>query len=429
MIDELRLEQQQQLSQQQIQSLQLLAMDNIELEGFLQNEHLENPLLEYSSQGTGLRKGEVDAFWNRDIRESAAEENKIKPYLQEQLPMEKFTKKEWELFEFLIDCLDEHGFFKGNIDEIAKMNHISCQMVEKCLEELRLLEPVGIFAENLQECLLRQLEVLGISNPELEKIIKEHLEDVAEGKISSISRELKLSTLQVRKYIAMIEHLNPCPMAGFSTGETKYIVPDMIAVQGESGWEILLNDSWMGDYGLNDYYIHMMKETKDAELYEYFQKKLERARFIVNSIEQRRKTLLMIGNTLLEHQKGYFEGKEPLRPMTMTALAKELGINSSTVSRAIKGKYIQSPRGTLELKSLFSAGVHQNGGEKGEAVTADEIKNQIFKLIKAEDKRKPYSDTKLVQLLQQESIQISRRAVAKYREEMGIRGSFERKEE
>ncbi|MFW5646988.1 MAG: RNA polymerase sigma-54 factor, partial [Acetivibrio ethanolgignens] len=251
MIDELRLEQQQQLSQQQIQSLQLLAMDNIELEGFLQNEHLENPLLEYSSQGTGLRKGEVDAFWNRDIRESAAEENKIKPYLQEQLPMEKFTQKEWELFEFLIDCLDEHGFFKGNIEEIAKMNHVSCQSVEKCLEELRLLEPVGIFAENLQECLLRQLEVLGISNPDLEKIIKEHLEDVAEGKISSISRELKLSTLQVRKYIAMIEHLNPCPMAGFSTGETKYIVPDMIAVQGESGWEILLNDSWMGDYGLN----------------------------------------------------------------------------------------------------------------------------------------------------------------------------------
>lgn len=432
------LEQHQQLSQSQIQSLEILALDNVELESFLQNEHLENPLLEYTPSqlspweekpyvGGGYTEGVILEESSREL--AAAQENVIKDYLLEQLPMEQYTKEEWRLIDFLIDSLDRQGFFSGDISETAKMNGVPEMAVKRCLEDLKELEPTGIFSRDLKECLKRQLSVLDIENKELDEIIENHLEDVAEGRISSISRKMKLSTLQTRKYIAIIEHLNPRPMAGFSTGKTEYIVPDVIVRQGASGWEVVLNDSWLGECRLSDYYMRMMQETKDTELRDYFGQKLERARFITNCIEQRKRTMLMIGEALLEKQKGYFMGQEPLKPMTMTALAEQLEISPSTVSRAVKGKYIQFPQKTTALKNLFSSNASKAmEEEENEGVTAEEIKTYLRKLIQEEDKRKPYSDARLVTLLEEKKIRISRRAVAKYREAMGIRGSFERKE-
>jgi RNA polymerase sigma-54 factor len=251
------------------------------------------------------------------------------------------------------------------------------------------------------------------------------LPDVAAGKISNISRALKLSTVQVRKYIEQISHLNPKPLTGFSKERTSFVVSDIIFHEENGEWDIEQNDNWINDYMINDYYLKMMSESKDQELKAYFRMKLERVRFIMNSIEQRRQTILSIAQAILERQMNYFEGKGVIQPMTMMQIAEIIGVHPSTVSRAIKGKYIQCPRGSVSMKDLFTSAVSKEEGDFG--ISASYVKMRIKELVEKEDKRKPYSDQSLTLLLEKMNISISRRAVAKYREEVGIKGSFDRK--
>ncbi len=437
------LEQKQHMAQSQIQSLEILALCNAELDSFLQNEYMENPLMEYSaSKEVPDREDEfhdryekqaagMEGYEEREDKEqrseiAAQESIEIKNYLKSQIDHKRYNQTELSTIEFLFDCLDDNGFFTTPAQDIANMIHVKTEIVEKCLSELQQLEPYGIFAPDLSQCLLRQLEVLGVDNEEIRLMVRNHLADISEGKISKISRALKLSSLQVRKYIALIVKLHPRPLAGFQSEKTMYIIPDIIFSYQDREWKIVLNDNWMGNYSLNDYYLRMMQETKDQELQEYFRSKLERARFILNCMEQRRKTLLQISETVLGMQEKYFMGKEEARPMTMNEVANRMGIHVSTVSRAMKGKYIQFPKGTIVLKSLFATAVAKNNNE--EANTPAQIKLIIKKMIEQEDKKRPYSDQTLMQLLKEKGICVSRRVVAKYREELGIKGSFERKD-
>lgn len=441
----LTVEQKQLLSQSQIQSLELLAMCNVELSAFLNKEYLENPLLDYDDTGGAM--GESEDFHTFYERRQAvnegygyADKNEESPreivppstgvriidYLKEQLDAKRYSSQEWNIIEFLIMNLDDSGFYTMSAEETARMVKAPAAAVWECLEDLRQLEPYGIFAENLSACLLRQLEVMGVEDENLSEIIRSHLENASMGKISNITRKLGISSVLVRKYIAFIATLNPRPLSGFYTGNNTYVVPDIILSRKGSQWDIMLNDSWVGNYQLNDYYLRMIAESKDVKLQEYFKTKLERARFIMNSIEQRRKTILGISGAVLEWQKSYFEGKGDPCPMTMTEVAEKLGIHPSTVSRATSGKYIQYPRGTILMKELFSSAV--SSGESSEALTAFQIKKIIKELIDGENKKKPYSDQALVKLLEDRGVKLSRRGAAKYREEMGIRGSFERKE-
>ena len=200
-------------------------------------------------------------------------------------------------------------------------------------------------------------------------------------------------------------------------------MPDIIVHRESGEWYGELNDSWMEDYKINDYYLKMMKESGDEELVSYFKEKLERVRFLMGSIEQRRQTIMGIVDLIIERQKPFLEGKGPLTPMTMRDAAEALGIHPSTVSRAVRGKYLQYPNGSIFMKSLFTASAGKEDG-----VSAMGVKQTLKELIEGEDHRKPYSDKDLAELLESRGIHISRRAVAKYREEMGIKGSFERRQ-
>lgn len=415
--------QKQVLSQKQLQSLHILTIDNIELDMFLQSEYLENPMLEHT-ENTQVSNGNIEASdeeikWNQKTEEK----DDLKTFLREQLSTT--NSSEQQVKEYMIECIDDTGYFTIPIDEVAKECEVSTEYIYYCLKELQLLEPVGVFSANIQECLLRQLEVLNINNSDLECIIKEHLEDVANGNISHISRSLELTTLQVRKYILIIESLSPRPAVGFGEGKTKYVVPDIIFHKETGEWNIELNDHWIGDYQINDYYLRIMDETKDPELKKYFREKANRVQLIFQNIEQRRQTLLNMSRVLLEFQKAYFEEGADLKPMTMSTLAQEMGVHPSTVSRAVKGKYLQFPRKTILVKDLFSSGIQ---GASEEEVNAIKIKELLKKWIKEENSKKPYSDQKLVEMLENERISISRRAVAKYRISLGIKGSFDRKE-
>ena len=420
--------QKQLLSQKQLQSLQILAMDNLELETFLQAEYLENPMLEQCGPAAGsvsangpVQPADEEKKWNQ----RTGERRDLREYLKSQLRLGSESKLSVGVKEYLIDCIEDTGYFTMSLAEAARACGVSESVVSQCLEELRLLEPIGVFSANLKECLLRQLEVLGIENTEMIQMIECHLEDIAEGNIGRISRTMHISTAQVRKYILMIEGLNPRPAAGFDNNPTEYIVPDII-IRKDHDWEVILNDTWMGIYDISDYYLKLMAETQDQQLKEYFRGKARRVRFILQNVEQRRETLLRITKVILEWQKRFFEGTGSLVPMTMSDVARSIGMHTSTVSRAVKGKYIQYPRETVLMKALFSQGVSGTAGEA--EISVHEIKEMIKGCIKKENRKKPYSDQKLKEILEKEGISISRRAVAKYREEMGIRASFERKE-
>lgn len=439
---DIALEEKQQISQSQIQSLNILAMNSMELNEFLNNEYLENPLLEYSGEDPAVHVSvELSAMYDSgnsydtDSEVQSEEtryrpeipwgqEETIKEYLLSQLAPGDYTKEEWRVIQYLIDCLDETGFFTVPVEEIAAKNCVSIKIVEKCLKELRLLEPYGIFAQDLKHCLLTQLEHMDKEGSDLWILIENHLEDVANGKISSITRQMKLSTAQVRKCITQLSKLNPRPLSGFGCFKTAYCIPDIIFHYEDSEWSVELNDGWMRNYKISDYYFHMMQNAQNEELKEYFKSKLLRVNFVMNSIEQRRQTITNISKKIIEKQRSYLEGRDVLVPMTMTEIAAELGIHTSTVSRAIRGKLIQYPKGNIQLKNLFSCSLPQKEEEDG--VSSMYIKRLLLQTIEKENKKKPYSDQELANLLKQKGIMISRRTVAKYRDELKIKGSYAR---
>lgn len=439
-----QLQQRQMLSANQIQSLRILAMNSTELSDYLQNEYLENPLLECDesrgSVGADIsRYYEQNLTYNRSFDELVEEEDRrrqdipdrdvhyVRNYILEQLDPADYSAQEWQLIGFFIDMLDDNGFLNISPQEIAARTDIDISVVMKILSGLRGLEPVGIFAEDLRECLLLQLAKGGQQDSIAWQIVSDHMEDLRTGKISAISRSLHVSTAQARKAIEQIARLNPHPLNGIGEPDNAYIRPDIVITRNSDGFEASLNDKWVEDYHLSDYYMHMMQEAADESLREYFGRKLERARFVMNSILQRRKTLLAISNAIIVHQPEYLARGGFPAPMTMCEIAGELGINTSTVSRAIHGKYIQTPQGTMAVREMFRTPAVKNGEGECPTVGAEEIKEIIRELISGEDPHHPLSDQAITNLLSMRDIHVSRRAVAKYRDAMGIWSSAQRK--
>ena len=435
---DLKLQQKQTLSHSQIQALHVLAFDAMELDQFLHDEYLENPLLDYTEKTPAITDhytGPVTFLSDssgsiKDTPSPAASQpgqDDIYEFLLSQLDISKYNKYEWNLIKYLIDCLDDNGYFSFSTEDICAHIGADRNILEKCLEDLRHLEPAGIFSSDLPSCLISQLDPADDGFEPMRSMILDHMEDIATGRISSISRNLKLPTAQVRKYMDRIKTLDPRPLAHLLAKKEPCIFPDIILTCQNGDWTISLNDNWVENYQINDYYASMMRTTKDPELTAYFEERLARVQFLFSCIEQRRRTLLSIGEKILEHQKDYFLSKAPLAPMTMSALAQELSIHPSTFGRALRGKYIQSPRGTILCKNLFSAAAAPSEDTQ-EGWSQTEIKKSLQNIIAEENKAKPYSDQKLVKLLAAQGVSISRRAIAKYRQELGIGSSVDRKE-
>lgn len=426
------------LSQAQLQSLNILGMSMTELQEFLQNEEIENPIVEYSAGGESepvVTYREYDRFYNSanrdeddepDIYEPKAQSQSIGDMINMQIDWSQITEKERKIIDFCIQSLDQSGYLYMTGTEIAKQVGAEPEQVEILLGKLKTLEPRGIFASGLEECLV--LQIAGLEREEvLEKIIRSHLNDVAEGRISSISRALKLSSAEVRKLIQVIKGLNPRPLNGYGEEQAQYIIPDMILRCQDGLWTISLNDKWSGTLQVNDFYVRMMETAQDEELKAYFEEKLKRARFIISAIEQRRKTLEGIAEGILKRQEGYLLGHGRLKPMTLEEIADERGIHKSTVSRAIRDKYLLAPAGCFMIRSLFTTGISSGDGE-GEEISRNAVKDRLKELVDGENKQRPYSDDQLAKLLKDEGMAISRRTVAKYRTELGIPGTFQRRE-
>ncbi len=437
----LTLEQRQVLSAGQIQSLEILACTNQELDSLMTNEYLENPMLECSQDRQSESLCDLEQMYEKsisyrdqymqrdedDIRREdirAEESGEWRSFILGQLHRENYSSGEWQIFGRLIECLDDKGFFTYEVGDIAELFGYEEETVERCLDTLKQLEPAGVFSRDISECLIRQFQAQGIKDEKLFCMVEEYMPEILKGHISMVTRAMHISTAAVKHYIHMISQLNPRPFMNVREKRTEYIVPDILLSREGGKWKARINDSWMGEYQYNDYYIHMMQTSVDDELCRYFQTKLKRARFVMDCVEQRRRTIEKVAEAIAGIQEPWLLAGKALRPMTLEDVAKRTGIHPSTVSRAVKGKYFQYQK-TVFILDLFSAAIGETA-EKKEGVSSEGTKEMIREIIQGEDRKRPVSDQAVSDELGKKGVQVSRRTVAKYRTQMGIPDSRQR---
>jgi RNA polymerase sigma-54 factor len=438
------LDQRQICTQSQMQSLSILAMNNQELSAFMQKEFFENPMLEftrssktvndlmtdlmYLSDKRNARKENYFTYRNvdykseKDILQNTAED--LRDNIMLQLYHKPRPKEEWDLIEILIDCLDDNGYFTLKPQEVSEFSGYSVQLVIKCLRELKNLEPIGIFSENLSECILQQLKALGVSDEKLILIARDYLPDIIMGRVGTVLRALGISVQELRTYIWEIGKLNPSPGLMFSKAEPEFIVPDAIVDFCDGQWSISLNDKSLNEYKCNDYYLSLIRTTNDQELLKYLNERFQRCRFVLECIEQRKKTLIKIVHIIAEYQKEHFLFNKKLKPMSLSDIAIKGGVHASTVSRAIKGKYIQYMYGTVLIKSLFSSYTIKENGQK---VSVEHVRTLIQEIVASECKYNPLSDLEILKTIEAKGVKMSRRTIAKYRTDLGISDSHQRR--
>lgn len=439
----LELEQKQILSQQQQQSLEILAMHTTELKQFLEYEYLENPLLEHKEEGEEMiRMKDISDYyesrvngWDNysenaesDVKYEIPDEKKesFHDLVWWQLDEKIYSKQERVMIELLIQYLEPNGYISEKWVELKQIPYADTDLINHCLQLLQTLDPPGVFARDVKECLKLQLERKGITSGPVLEIVDGYLGEVASGKISVISRKLKIPTVEVRKCIAQIELLTPRPLLDFADEKSEYILPDVIIKRTDGQWQIELNDRWIENYHVNSYYMEMLQKAEDPELSFYFSERYKRVLFVLDCIRQRRETLIRLVSLIVKEQESFFLKGRPLSPMTMSQLAQSMEVSVSTVSRAVKGKYLQYPRGSILMKDLFSTALNKESYQEKD-ISSHAIKEKLREMIDSEDKGNPLSDEQLHLRLKDQGIGISRRAVAKYRESIGIKTSYSRK--
>ena len=368
--------QKQALPDSRAQALDILAMTNQELEDFLVNEYLENPMLESVEHKENEIMTSIEKFSDEGASASYAEQHpgnpededlggnefsaktgdQLRESLLGQINWKEHSRHDLKIMSYLIDCLDEKGFFTYDTRELAATSGYSQEDLDRCLAVLEDLEPVGIFSPDLAECLIRQLRAKEIQDPILRALLREHLTDLVNGQIGNISRHLGISTIQVKEYIHLIGSLNPRPVMDIQRSEASYVVPDILISRSGDRWSVEINDQWMGEYRFSQYYMNMMKESSDPELTAYFNERLERAKSVMGWVEQRGRVIVQVAESVLKRQEDHVRHQGPLTPMKLTDIAQELDIPYSTVALAVKGKFIQYKK-TESLQSLFTSPV------------------------------------------------------------------------
>ena len=455
----LQVKQTQTLSQRMIQSAEILQMTSQELNTYINELALENPVIDIVEPPTAEEQREsieqqewLNSFneenyylyqrqnndddydfkssWNINTDDGET----LQDYLWSQLITENVTDQETEIIKFMLECLDNKGYLEESTETIASYFGTDTEIVEDLLSDLQALDPSGVCARTLEECLKLQLERRDILTPVLESIIDNCLEMVAKNQIPAIARKLRLSPTETAGYCQIIKSLNPKPGVSFSSrDQLRYIIPDVTIVKFKDHFDILLNESMYPTIELNSYYRQMNQNPESSELKEYLGNKIRQAEWVKQCVTQRGKTLMQVSRAILEHQEEFFTfGPAHLNPLRLADIAQELDIHESTVSRAVSKKYLQCSWGVYPMNFFFSRSVavqESSSSESGtQSVTAADIKRVLREIIEEENKKKPYSDRLLGEKLAERGISISRRTVAKYREEEGIADASGRKE-
>jgi len=449
------------LSPQVYQGLNILAMPVAELQALVDMEILENPTLEveeYEEEPPESEEERLDADSTEDrawdewldqyedmdyaepmvprdpnVEERSAEDyvgsvQSFDEYLLSQINMLDLADEVGLAARAIVGSLDNDGFFVGGLDEIAAITATSLQAAEQGLHVVQQLDPPGVGARDLTEALLLELSYLGIEDEVLERIIREHLDDVASNHFRKIARSLRVDENEVRSSVETLKLLNPRPAGAFSPGPSPgYIVPDVTLRRFGEEWLVISNNEAVPVLRVSPRYRAMLRSSSsvDDDTKRYLKDKIRSAEMFIRNVDRRKDTVSRIAQIILEVQHDFFEdGKGDLRPLRLEDVAVEIGVHLSTVSRGVTGKYMATPYGLFELKHFFSGGYRTTGGMD---VAATTIKSRLRDLLKNEDQARPLSDQKLAELLREEGVSVARRTVAKYREELGIEPSWARK--
>jgi len=341
-------------------------------------------------------------------------------HLLSQLNMTKLNSEENAIGEYIIWNINNVGYLATDTHIIAENLETNVDTVEKVLAVIQTFDPPGIGARNLQECLLIQLLDQEEPHELAITIIRDHFEDFKNKRFERIAKKLEVSLEEIRDVIEEITKLNPKPGEGHVTYTENYVIPDMSIEKVDGKFKVMLNDWNIPQLRINESYRKIMmdkkKTTKDAR--DYIKQRLESARWLINSIHQRRATIIRVMEAIVEKQNEFFErGKDYLKPMILKDIADEIGMDISTVSRVTNGKYVQTEYGVFELKYFFSEKIQTDDGED---VSNKMIKARIKEIISKENTKKPFNDLKIAEMLKKEGYNVARRTVAKYREQMSI---------
>jgi RNA polymerase sigma-54 factor len=354
----------------------------------------------------------------------------LQDHLEEQLSLLELPDDQRLMAEFIINNLDERGYLTVSTYEIARESGhaIRPTEVESVLRIVQTMDPSGVAARNLSECLLLQV---GDDHPmakPLRTLIQNHLEDIQHNRLPLIEKKTGLSIATIKEAIEHIRRLDPRPGSQFLASHNDYVVPDFLLEQRpEGGYLVRLTDESLPSLGLSRTYARLSRaKAVDGPTRDYLQRKLQAAKWLIEAIEQRRSTLLKVAQEITDHQQKFIDfGDEFLEPLKMQQIADRVGVHVTTISRAVDDKWISTPRGIFPLKRFFTGGTTTADGEE---MAWDTIKQKLQDLISKEEKNKPLSDEDIVTAFKTDGITIARRTVTKYREAMHIPSSRQRKQ-
>jgi len=453
---------QQKLSPQQIQMIKLLELPTVQLEQRIKQEIEDNIVLEEEEHASEeeeqpqqisvdeyLREDDTPSYksrinnYSKDDKQRPVfltEGRSLPEYLLEQLGFRNLSERDMRLAAYLVGSIDEDGYLRRDLESVADDIaftlgiETSAEELERLLGVLHELEPAGIGARNLRECLLLQMAQIPInSRPRrlARKILTNYFEEFVKKHYEKLMSRLQVSEEDFREAIAEIRRLSPKPgnlYAEGGTDTTPYIIPDFILDYQDGRFQLSLNSYNVPEVRVNRRYMDMIREMvgsdgtvreKDKEAIQFVKNKIDSAKWFISAIKQRHDTLMRTMQTILDYQQEYFKDgdKSKLRPMILKDIADRTGLDVSTISRVVNSKYVQTQFGIILLKSLFSEAMQTDSGEE---VSSYEIKNILQQCIDEEDKRRPLTDETLMDILNSKGYRIARRTVAKYREMLGI---------
>ena len=463
------------------QAIKLLQLSKLELQEVINQELLENPLLEELAEQAEQEENAKTEEPEQEASEKKAEEEKkteeqvaeekdsfdeidydayFQDYLEygynprmseeyEEFPIENTLTRPpdltdhltWQLSmsdaspevkeigTFIIGNIDEDGYLRATIDEIAEQTKSNPEQVAEAVRRIQSFDPVGIAARDLRECLLLQLDALEVDHPVVEKVIRDHWEMVMNRQFVALAKLLAIELKELEAIIEVIKALDPKPGRRYSTERAIYVEPDVNVHKVGDEYVIQLNEDGMPKLRINGSYrqmLHRMDTKQDGDTVNYIKDKIRSAVWLIKSLDQRQRTIYKVADSIVKHQREFLDkGIDYLRPLVLRDVADDIQMHESTVSRVVSNKYMHTPRGLFLMKYFFHSGIDSDHGEDISSLT---VKRKIQSFIAAEDPRKPLSDSKIMKILNDEGINIARRTVAKYRDELNIPSSTDRKQ-
>ncbi len=449
------------------QAIKLLPMSTLELAELLNQEMVENPLLEEiqaedqpaeAAQTTEPEpekpaEERADAWDDADyeyffgeylddgyrprqpqevkelppIENTLSTRSSLADHLMWQLSLQTNDEVLRDIGAAIVGNIDDDGYLVASVDEIASLGDWDIGDVERALAHVQTFDPIGVGSRDLQECLLLQIQHLGLGGSPVETLVRDHLRSLQNQRIPELARHLGIEPEEVKTHIELIKHLDPKPGSRYSPTESQYVIPDVYIVKTDEGYKAVLNEDGLPQLRISPVYRRLLDKGGEAsdETRAYVKDKFRSALWLLKSVDQRQKTILKVATSIITFQKEFLDaGIEHLRPLVLRDVASDIGMHESTVSRVVNNKYMHTPQGVYEMKFFFHSGISSSYGENVSSVT---IKQRIKKIIEAEDQRRPLSDSKIMNMLQKEGLVLARRTIAKYREELKIPTSNQRK--